>query len=72
MKAPELHLEIQRQMVSQAATQASSASNPRQSRKKKDNDFWYDVCGWVILGAGIVAWVGLARASMPPPTPPAR
>jgi hypothetical protein len=28
-QAPELHLEIQRQMVSQAATQASSASNPR-------------------------------------------
>ncbi|XP_066310576.1 probable mitochondrial import receptor subunit TOM20 [Miscanthus floridulus] len=71
-KAPELHLEIQRQMVSQAATQASSASNPRQSRKKKkDSDFWYDVVGWVILGAGIFTWVGLAR-SMPPPPPPAR
>jgi len=45
-KAPELHLEIHRQMASQAAApQASSASNPRQSRKKKkDTDFWYDVC----------------------------
>nr|ACG25223.1 mitochondrial import receptor subunit TOM20 [Zea mays]ACG34737.1 mitochondrial import receptor subunit TOM20 [Zea mays] len=72
-KAPELHSEIHRQMASQAATQASSASNPTQSRKKKkkDTDFWYDVCGWVILGAGICAWVGLARASMPPPPAPA-
>ncbi|RLN03727.1 uncharacterized protein C2845_PM13G17590 [Panicum miliaceum] len=71
-KAPELHLEIHRQMASQAAaTQASSASNPRQSRKKKkDTDFWYDVCGWVILGVGIFAWVGMARANIPPPPPP--
>ncbi|KAJ1286861.1 hypothetical protein BS78_03G384500 [Paspalum vaginatum] len=69
-KAPELHLEIHRQMASQA-TQAPSASNTRQGRKKKkDTEFWYDLCGWVILGVGIFAWVGFARANTPPPPPP--
>ncbi|TVU36000.1 hypothetical protein EJB05_17909, partial [Eragrostis curvula] len=68
-KAPELHLEIHRQMASQASSQAApSGSNQRQARrKKKDTEFWYDVFGWVILGAGLFAWVALAKGAAPPP-----
>lgn len=39
-------------------------------KKKKNNDFTYDVCGWIILAFGIVAWVGMAKSLGPPP--PAR
>jgi len=70
-KAPELHLEIHRQIASQASQGAPSTSNARQSRrKKKDNDFWYDLGGWVILGVGFFAWVAMAKSHPPPPPPP--
>uniref|UniRef100_A0A8I6WVR6 Mitochondrial import receptor subunit TOM20 n=2 Tax=Hordeum vulgare subsp. vulgare TaxID=112509 RepID=A0A8I6WVR6_HORVV len=64
-KAPELHLEIHRQIASQASQGAPSSSNARQSRKKKkNNDFWYDVAGWGILVVGIGIWV-IAANSQP-------
>jgi tetratricopeptide (TPR) repeat protein len=66
-KAPELHLEIHRQMASQATQAAApSGSSQRQASKKKDTEFWYDVCGWAILGAGLIAWVALAKGNAPP------
>uniref|UniRef100_A0ACD5WIF6 Uncharacterized protein n=1 Tax=Avena sativa TaxID=4498 RepID=A0ACD5WIF6_AVESA len=61
-KAPELHMEIHRQIASQQAAQGPpSSSNARQSRKKKDNEFWYDLGGWVILGIGFAAWIAMAK-----------
>lgn len=71
-KAPDLHREIHMQLASQAAAQGQpSSSNARQTRKKKkDNDFWYDVGGWVILGLGIVVWVGMAKSQPTPPQTP--
>ncbi|XP_020261069.1 mitochondrial import receptor subunit TOM20-like [Asparagus officinalis] len=69
-KAPELHLELQRQMASQQAPLGgASASNAKASKKKKkkESDLKYDVLGWVILAVAVVAWVGMAKSQVPPP-----
>jgi len=70
-RAPELHLELQRQMAGQQAPLGGpSASNTKVVKKKKSSDLKYDVLGWVILGVAIVAWVGMAKSQVP--TPPSR
>ncbi|KAK2389284.1 hypothetical protein P8452_27034 [Trifolium repens] len=70
LKGPELHTEIQRQGLGQMSQGGSSASSKEQvSKKKKSNDFKYDMLGWFILAAGIVAWVGMAKSHVPPSPP---
>ncbi|GAU16638.1 hypothetical protein TSUD_325880 [Trifolium subterraneum] len=73
LKGPELHMEIQKQGLGlgQMSQGGSSASSKEQvSKKKRSNDFkYYDILGWVILAAGIVAWVGMAKSHVPPSPP---
>ncbi|CAA6659930.1 unnamed protein product [Spirodela intermedia] len=72
-KAPDLHLEIQRQAISQQAAPATpSTSNTNVSKNKKSSDLKYDICGWIILAVGIVVWVGMAKSHLPPPPAPPR
>ncbi|XP_077212221.1 mitochondrial import receptor subunit TOM20-like [Tasmannia lanceolata] len=69
-KTPEMHSEIQSQrFTQQAAATGSSASNVKGSKKKQNSDLKYDILGWVILAAGIIAWVGMAKSHIPPPPP---
>ncbi|KAM3334902.1 hypothetical protein ACQJBY_029364 [Aegilops geniculata] len=71
-KAPELHMEIHRQIASQASQGAPSSSNARQSsrKKKKNTDFWYDLAGWGILLIGISVWLGVANSQAKEAQPP--
>ncbi|GER46798.1 mitochondrial import receptor subunit TOM20 [Striga asiatica] len=74
-KAPQLHVEIHKHGLGQQAMapEPSSSTSTRQSTKRsKSSDLKYDICGWIILAVGIVAWVGFAKANMPPPPPPPR
>ncbi|GER38911.1 mitochondrial import receptor subunit TOM20 [Striga asiatica] len=72
-KAPQLHEEFHKhaQLQAMGPDPSSSTSTRQQSVKKsKSSDLKYDICGWIILAVGIVAWVGFAKANMPPPPPP--
>ncbi|KAG6542163.1 hypothetical protein Mapa_016395 [Marchantia paleacea] len=76
-KAPSLHQELQRQLATQMASyQASQGHSGGPSKaskkKKKDNDFKYDVMGWIVLSVGIVAWMSFAKSAPPPPPPSMR
>ncbi|KMZ73276.1 Mitochondrial import receptor subunit TOM20 [Zostera marina] len=67
-KAPELHLEMQRQLSSQQASfPGASTSSAKAPKKGKNGDLKYDICGWLILAIGIVAWLGMAKSHVPPP-----
>ncbi|XP_078169694.1 mitochondrial import receptor subunit TOM20-like [Carex rostrata] len=74
-KAPDLHVELHKQMAASQTTQAaaSSASGSKASKKgkkkKANNDLKYDILGWVVLAVGVIAWVGFAKSHMPPPPP---
>ncbi|KAL1828669.1 hypothetical protein DCAR_0207914 [Daucus carota subsp. sativus] len=61
-KAPELHMQIQKQMNTGGPPNAKDS-------EKLNSDLIYDICGWVILVVGIVSWVAMAKSNVPPPHP---
>ncbi|KAJ0635230.1 putative plant specific mitochondrial import receptor subunit TOM20 [Helianthus annuus] len=69
-EAPDLHNEIVKQGVFNQP-QPSLGAGPAASSKakkpanKKSSDLKYDICGWIILAVGIMAWVGMAKSHTP-------
>jgi len=41
----------------------------QESKKQRSSEFTYDMLGWAILAAGIVAWVAMAKSHIPPSPP---
>jgi len=67
-KAPELHLEVHKQIFNpQSVGAGSSTVSNKGSRKKKSSDLKYDIMGWIVLAVGVIAWVGMAKSHVPPP-----
>ncbi|XP_024526201.1 probable mitochondrial import receptor subunit TOM20 [Selaginella moellendorffii] len=70
-KAPNVYVELQRQVLSQqlgigGSGSGSGANLSAKGRKKKqNNDFKYDVLGWAVLVLGVVAWLGMAKIAPP-------
>ncbi|KAJ9539933.1 hypothetical protein OSB04_026439 [Centaurea solstitialis] len=75
MYAPDLHAELHKQgfnqqvVASGAGAGSSTSSNAKALKSQKNSDLKYDICGWVILAATIVVWIGFAKANVPPPPP---
>ncbi|ESW35747.1 hypothetical protein PHAVU_001G261400 [Phaseolus vulgaris] len=70
VKAPEIHMEIHNSGLGPMSNAGSSAtSKGKESKRQKNNDFKYDIFGWIILAVSIVAWVGMAKSNIPPSPP---
>lgn len=73
VKAPELHAELHKQGSIQQAMGPVAGGGPSTSssikgpKTQKNSDLTYDILGWAILAVTIVAWVGFAKANVPPP-----
>jgi len=56
-------------MSQQGASEGSSTSTVKPSKKTKNSELKYDICGWIILVVGVAVWVGMAKSHVPPPPP---
>jgi len=69
-KAPGLHAELQRQLAEQAAQQQAYQSGMGHmgggGRAGSENDFWWDVAGWVTFGTVALSWLVMAQMQSPP------
>ncbi|EOA17471.1 hypothetical protein CARUB_v10005798mg [Capsella rubella] len=64
-KAPELHTEVHKHGLGQqplGVVAGPSSTSAKTMKQKKNNDLTYDVLGWVILAAGVVAWISFAKS----------
>ncbi|KAK4357624.1 hypothetical protein RND71_023234 [Anisodus tanguticus] len=64
-----LNMQLQQGAIQQAFGGSSTSFNAKSSAMKANHDLMYDVFGWVLLGAGILAWLGMAKSqahSSPP------
>nr|XP_043608173.1 mitochondrial import receptor subunit TOM20-like [Erigeron canadensis] len=69
-KAPELHYEFHKhggfnQTHQPSGGESTTSARAKGPAKTKSSDLKYDVLGWVILAAGVVIWVGMAKSQMP-------
>eukprot|EP00270_Netrium_digitus_P010030 TRINITY_DN307_c1_g1_i2.p1 TRINITY_DN307_c1_g1~~TRINITY_DN307_c1_g1_i2.p1 ORF type:complete len:244 (-),score=86.38 TRINITY_DN307_c1_g1_i2:326-964(-) len=65
LQGPELHQQIQQQMQAMAGISqqggppSEGAPSSKGGKKKKSNDLYYDVAGWVILTAAVFTWLSV-------------
>lgn len=74
-KAPDLHQELQKQLMAQQAVLGSTSgsglgSAAKGQKKNKSSDLKYDVLGWIVLAVGVFAWIGMAKSAMQNAPPP--
>lgn len=65
-KAPEYYDEIQSHIQTEAAARGMGDSG-RGKDAPDDSAFWWDIAGWVVLGAIVVGGLAFARGPAPPP-----
>lgn len=72
-KAPGLHAELQRQLAEQAAAQSAYGGGGygygSAAKMHDENDFWWDVAGWVTFGLIAASWVVMSTMQGPGPQP---